>query len=531
MFTRVVSVPGRFGMRTITEKPAVASTEGDVGTTRRQFLAASGAAALASTAGCLGRIASATTNISVSPAGVVPGALASGGVEQLQSGLRSSTSRMYDVGGWRIKSNPATIKASGPLSTSLDIESWSVDAIQPAQDYNTVRSNKRRSTFGIIPDDVDEDDDEFDDLLDELYEYLDGEPVIGETMTISLPDAQIPRGPALVDEITPERIFQYMTTDQLCVERDDTLWCWGDNSFESVSADDNEVFAWSWGGSRAELLVPKDSGRTVVGRTLGGSAVVTVQNDPPESGRSRGSGAGKVSIQSTSGRGGGGAGGIVRITDFSISDGWGEETESDGVTVTPVIAAPALAFPEDAPMPIPAVVYVRRCKHEGEYIYTGGWVVDDGALHENSCTMLTFQGPNEFVSFTPGDVASADAQRVLGERLRRNVRRHPNGASLYSGAVDEDLLQSLPEAFREGEGLRDVVALVEETLQQNNGGRNPQTGKEIQIPLRDGSVGDDDVLYCIVTPCDGTIAHLVDADDTEKADSMEAFIRIAGPDE
>ena len=536
------------------------SPDSDAETTRRQFLAAGGAVALGSMAGCLGRVASSMTETSSSPAGVLPGGFLSGGVEGLHAGFESPTSRAFDVADSRVESVPATIKSSGVFSASLDLESWSVDAVRPANDYNSVRSNKRRSAVGITPDeldgdedDADEDDERFETLLDELYEYLETEPVVGETASVCLPDADIPRGPTIADEITPERIFGYLTSEKLEIEREGHVYAWGNNAFKSVRDDDIDVMAWSWGANRAELLVPERSNRSIVTHSRGSDVVVSVLNHPPRIQPSRQSaggsinasewwnitagdprrpvpgtgGGGRVSIQSTLGRGGGA--GKVRIQEWPTAAGWGEESESDGVTATPVIVAPALALPEGAPLPIPAVVYVRRCNHEGEYIYTGGWVVDDGALYEDSCTLLTFQGPNEVVSFTPEDVASQDTQRALSQRVRRGIRRNPRGASLYRGDVDGDLLAAVPEAFRDGEGRRELAGLVDEVVQRNNGGRNPQTGKEIKIPLRDGPVGDEyDVMHCVATAIDCPLVHLTDADDDEKAESMDAFLKIEG---
>ena len=553
---------------TIPSKATENRANGDVGTTRRRFLAASGAAALGGMAGCLGRVASSMTDTSSSPAGVLSGGFVSGGAEGLHAGFESPTSRAFDVADWRVESVPATIKSSGVFSASLDLESWSVDAVRPAQDYNTVRSNKRRSTFGVAPDGLDPDDDDdedgddgetdayaegFERLLDELYEYLETDAVIGETASVCLPDASVPRGPAIVDELTPERIFGYMTSEKLEIERDGHVYAWGDNAFRSVRDDDIEVLAWSWGANRAELLVPEQSDRSIVAHSRGSDVVVSVLNTPPraqlsggtDNGRidwrnvstsetqrpgtvvSGGGGSGgSISIQSTLGRGGGS--GKVSIQDLRAAE-WGEEEESDGVTATPVIVAPALALPEGCPLPIPAVAYCRRCKHEGEYIYTGGWVVDDGALYEDSCTLLTFQGPNEVVSFSPADVASSDAQRALRERVVRGVRRNPRGASLYRGDVDGDLLSAVPQSFRDGEGRRELAELIGGVVQANNRGRNPQTGKEIKIPLRDGPVSDEyDVMHCVATALDCPIVHLVDADDDEKAASMDMFMEIQG---
>ena len=41
------------------------------------------------------------------------------------------------------------------FSAGLDLNCWSVDAIQQAKNYNSVRSNKNRNAVGTVPDEID----------------------------------------------------------------------------------------------------------------------------------------------------------------------------------------------------------------------------------------------------------------------------------------------------------------------------------------------------------------------------------------
>lgn len=45
-----------------------------------------------------------------------------------------------------------------------------------------------------------------------------------------------------------------------------------------------------------------------------------------------------------------------------------------------------------------ALLYTKRCKHDGRYIYCGGWLVDDGALYQNAAILLIGEGPTEVVA-------------------------------------------------------------------------------------------------------------------------------------
>lgn len=593
-----------------TERDDIDESGDTIDTTRRAVLAAGGVVALAGTAGCLTSVAGAVTNTGASPAGVLSAAVASGGSSPEYT---HRTNRALDVGDSSTDPVPASVRAGdGFLSGEVELEGWSTTTTLKTQDYNSVRSNKRRSGIGWWEGDDEWDDDadtlatvlelergllvqveaarerlarrstadvesalagishtiddveaalegcptdvcatvranaekrhrgvrsaadaveagaweEADERLgdvraivesdvelleaelgadgeraadEELFAYLGDESVIGERFTVCLPDARLPRdGPAIADELTPRRILDYLTgAAERCVADGETLYCWGQNL-----------------ALHAELSEPPADGPGVAARAVPGGVVVT--NSPP------------VARDTSS---------ALVVPDegdpYAPDDleSWGEETRAGEVWVTPTLVCPIVARPADAPTALPATLFLRRCRHDDQYLYTGGWIVDDAALFADSCTLLVAEGPNEVVAFSPSDVRGGErARREALGRMRRE--RSGQGAAVYDGALDADALVHLPEALSDGEGLEGLLSLVEESSTAARTGRNPQTGKEIKIPARDGPAdGEDETVQCLVVPLDCPLAHLTDADDLSSAETVgayDAFLQIQG---
>lgn len=114
--------------------------------TRRHVLAIAAVSAVGGLAGCLNQVAGRTTNTNASPAAMF------GGIrdDQLIPVEPSDT----------IRFSPTLRVEEQFLSGEIELEAWMTNAkVAPANDYNSVRSNKRRSAFGPVPDDgTDEDD-------------------------------------------------------------------------------------------------------------------------------------------------------------------------------------------------------------------------------------------------------------------------------------------------------------------------------------------------------------------------------------
>ncbi len=125
--------------------PSSSDSSQQLCSTRRRLLTAGGVLAVGSLAGCVSRAASMTTNTDASPAGMF-------------GGIRDD--RLIPVTpGETIRYAPTVRVEEQLLSGDVTLEAWMTTThIAPAQDYNTVRSNKRRSTFAVDSGDLDDDD-------------------------------------------------------------------------------------------------------------------------------------------------------------------------------------------------------------------------------------------------------------------------------------------------------------------------------------------------------------------------------------
>jgi hypothetical protein len=121
---------------------------------RRRLLAAGGAVAVGSLAGCLGRVASTVTNT-----GAAPGAVFAGTSDPR---LEDDADATFDqsLGEPRVRRLAPTLSGgSGLLSGEVELEAWVTSVALSAANYNNTRSN--RSTVravAIVGDDVDEQD-------------------------------------------------------------------------------------------------------------------------------------------------------------------------------------------------------------------------------------------------------------------------------------------------------------------------------------------------------------------------------------
>jgi hypothetical protein len=113
---------------------------------------------------------------------------------------------------------------------------------------------------------------------------------------------------------------------------------------------------------------------------------------------------------------------------------WARATESGSSTGVSVYQV--MVQPPRCPKPFPALLYVQRCESNDQLVYTGGWVIDDAALYEDSVTVLSMAGPTQMVGVEYGgetlyDGLEATVERsVGGERALR-------GARLDSGTLEE----------------------------------------------------------------------------------------------
>ncbi|WP_254822159.1 hypothetical protein [Haloglomus halophilum] len=522
--------------------------------TRRQLLAATGVLAVGSLAGCLGRVASATTNTGASPA-----AFYGGDTSDIKAG--DEALRLFGTTGSDIRYVPATVRGgSGALSGEVDIEGWGTSAVVPAKDLNSSRSNKPRSIWWADPDsdddgvgdgddihlailDIDlelsgyvesaqagvedrsEDDTEIaldafinattkalkkgdrldrcstdvcgtvresmercrqlagdagdavdaenwgeansllsdieriiggdigrlEDAIDpeiieamaKLRAYLDGNPTIGEQFAVCLPDARLPGDRGSVEAaLTPKRLANGLIDE---VREDDKV----EYEVEAPPEDTGNCGDAEQAGAlvlhrdiscrnllSARLFEQGREKRGVAGFTAGdGVAVagVPAADDDAEAILSIASGrldqTTPLLYQ-----------GLKKLSDSS--GGWGEGTGDDDVAVSSTIVMPVLAQPRGCPSPMPALFYVKRCRHDDQYIYCGGWVIDDGALYQNTLTVLVGEGPTEVIAVSPEEVASDRYSDIVARKSERERSRY--GSTMFLGTFDPDA-DYLPE--------------------------------------------------------------------------------------
>jgi hypothetical protein len=253
----------------------------------------------------------------------------------------------------------------------------------------------RRIVQGDIDDvfhDLDSDDDGLLDGTESLYDYLDGEPTIGERFVVSLPDAGVPGGgPTLADELTPARVLEYFTGErnaERCEDSDRIVGLHRDLSCRDLLTARLEE---EWAKKRRVAAFETGGGVVVTGATPAADVAAPM-----------------LWITSTN-----------AVSSDDSLDSWGEESDSAEATVSSALVCPVVATPADCPCPMPALFHVRRIRHEDQLLFVGGWTLDDGALYEDAATLLVADGPNVVAGVTRSDISEGgvDLQsRVEGRK-------------------------------------------------------------------------------------------------------------------
>jgi hypothetical protein len=106
--------------------------------------------------------------------------------------------------------------------------------------------------------------------------------------------------------------------------------------------------------------------------------------------------------------------------------------------IVDLTVAQVMVQPPGCPEMVPALMYVGRGLSDGQLIYSGGWILDDAALYEDSATVLSMAGSTEVVGIECCLDYSADRD-VLSDLVKRSVsgERALRGARLDSGTVAE----------------------------------------------------------------------------------------------
>ncbi|MCL9813125.1 hypothetical protein [Natranaeroarchaeum aerophilus] len=589
----------------------------EFGVTRRAFLAASGAVGLSGLAGCsaldglVGRASEQVLGTTVSaPAAFYPGresADSSGslagsyGTEdgvQLFSAPAISDSRngheraVVRTGPGEVRSVPATARAEG---REIELEGWSIGGVMKANDYNSVRSNKRRTDWWAGPDDELDDDDDGDILVDildaelallvhltdaqrcverregadanraldafidttetdlrpaldscgtgicetvrahsdhrtkavrrasdavdedrwstalrelagveeiiladidglddelverypsrprflDIIEYMRDEPTVGERFTVCLPDASLPgdRG-SLAEELTPDRVLAYCVAshepdglrppfhdqygssgisydDEGCIQLDGPISLHHDISCGSVLT--------------AELDSYRTENRAIVGHSIEGGAVVS---GAPASADADGkcvfvAADGTLREARSLNEAGIHCWGQNRAAEDGQVYCWGQR-RSDADPASQTLVCPVTVTPEDCPCPLPGLFWVRRCLHDDQVIFAGGWTLDEGALYEDSVTHLFDEGPTEIASVTAADVESGDLDDRIVEQFSRD--RSEQGSGMIVRDLDGD---GIPEVLQSGDGRRGLNAMNVKIHGEHEGENTP----------------------------------------------------------
>ena len=438
---------------------------------RRSLLAASGVIVVGGLAGCLNQVASSVTNTGSSPAAVFAGTD--------WNDDDTEVTFMMAPGSPHVSRLAPTVSA-GQLG-DVELEGWVTSSAVMAQDYNSSRSNKRKTQAGDT--DSDSDGDGVGDGSEEdadLVAYLGGEPIVAERFSVCLPDAEVPGGNgSLREEVTPERLINYLMGSHSPPESLSNSASTKSRGGGDCDDTDPDVYPGAVCGTTPHF-VAEVSGPTATGGSLevvqGEGGTVTVVNTPP-------------TVDDTSAKV------CVAADNNPCGPGvWARTTESGaglGVSVYQV-----LVQPPQCPRPFPALLYVQRCESNDQLVYTGGWVIDDAALYEDSVTVLSMAGSTEVVGIECCFDYSADADGDgFGDLVKRSVsgERARRGARLDSGTVAE-LVET---------GVLSESGGVDYTLRKRPG---REAGDEVTLEV----TGDE---YGFVThvAVDAPVLHLVNA--------------------
>ncbi|WP_256402595.1 hypothetical protein [Halorubrum salinum] len=292
-----------------------------------------------------------------------------------------------------------------------------------AQDYNSSRSNKRKTQAGDT--DSDSDGDGVGDGSEEdadLVAYLGGEPIVAERFSVCLPDAEVPGGNGSIrEEVTPERLINYLMGSSGPPESLSNSVSTKSRGGGDCDDTDPGVYPGAVCGTTPHF-VSEVTGPVATGGGLeavrGEDGRVTVINTPPAA-----EGASETVC--------------VAADDDPCGPGVWARTTGSGSS-TGVLVSQVMVQPPRCPEPFPALLYVQRCESNDQLVYTGGWVIDDAALYEESVTVLSMAGPTEVIGMECCFDFDSDGDG-FGDLVKRSVsgERAWRGARIDSGTVDE----------------------------------------------------------------------------------------------
>lgn len=298
----------------------------------------------------------------------------------------------------------------------------------------TVAASELAAAEVLVLGDIKRLDDELEERrpsrprFSDLIVYMRDEPTIGERFTVCLPNAKLPGGPPdrLPEEIKPEvGLGLFAGSDEDGGRRPPFH---DQYNIRSIQYDDDGCF--QLGGPislhedlacqniiSANLDTYRTANREIVGYSTEGGAVVS---GVPASADTDG----KCVFVAPDGT----------LREPESLNSWGQERTAGDVTVSQTLVCPVAVTPADCPCPLPGLFYIRRLLHDEQVILAGGWMLDEGALYEDSATLLFDEGPTEVASVTKEDVESDDYDGRIVEQFSRDRSRF--GSALVSGTPE-----------------------------------------------------------------------------------------------
>ena len=360
----------------------------------------------------------------------------------------------------------------------------------------------------------------------DVIRYLRDEPTVGERFTVCLPDASLPGDlGSLAEELTPSRVLAYFAASH---EPDGKRPPFHDRyGTDGISYDDEGCIRLDGPVSlhrdvscgtilSAELDTYRTANRGIVGYSTEGGAVVSGAPATADVD-------GKCVFVAPDGTLREPASlndeGVLCWGQGRTADNgegalycWGQSRTAGDVSVSPTLVCPVTVTPADCPCPLPGLFYVRRLLHDDQVIFAGGWVLDEGALHEDSTTLLFDEGPTEIASVTPEDTESDEYDDRVVEQFSRDRSQH--GSAVVSGEFDADAVPNewtLPSMLRTDPGRKGLNAVNVKVV----GGRE------------DGDGGDEGPTHTSVTALDAPLVHLADAARTDNVVKFKAGAELS----
>jgi len=353
----------------------------------------------------------------------------------------------------------------------------------------------------------------------DIIRYMRDDPTIGERFTVCLPDAKLPgdRG-SLAGELTPGRVLSYVAAsheeggrhtpfhnryrpqgieydDDGCVQMDGPVSLHREIACQELLS--------------ATLDTYRTANRAIVGYSTEDGAVVS---GAPASADTDG----KCVFVAADGT----------LREPTSLDSWppvtlDPDSDDDGLlaSVSQTLVCPVAVTPADCPCPLPGLFFVRRLIHDDQVIFAGGWILDEGALYDDSVTLLFEEGPTEVARMTAEDVESGNIDDRIVEQFSRGRSEHGSsvgsGQGQIAGMNKPELIESIaaasgysPKAFQTDEGRKGLNAV------------------NVKVMGKPSDDGDEGAGYLSTTALDAPLVHLAGARELSDDAKLEAAGRI-----